>query len=329
MGTLSAHRNVRPARERLAVWAEQHWQAAKGAALGMRRSALATPLTVAVIGIALVLPAALALMVSNARVASAGMDAALDVSVYLKLRLSDSQGESARARIAARVDVQSARYVSPEQGLAEFRRWSGLGPALDALGRNPLPAAIVIRPKAHEGDPAAIDRLVEDLRALPEVEEVRFDGLWVRRYTSLLDALARLAELLGGLLALAVLLIIGNTVRLNVDSRRHEIDVLKRVGAEDAFVRRPFLYGGVWHGALGGLASLGLLDALVLLARGPVGRVAAAYGSSYQLSLPSAGLAALLVGGGALLGWVGAYAASHRQLRLMDPSEDDPVGRQR
>ncbi len=224
--------------------------------------------------------------------------------------------------------ILSGRFVSAEEGLAEFRRWSGLGPALDALGRNPLPAAIVIRPRAVEADPAAIDRLVEDLRALPEVEEVRFDGLWVRRYTSLLDALARLAELLGGLLALAVLLIIGNTVRLNVDSRRHEIDVLKRVGAEDAFVRRPFLYGGVWHGALGGLASLGLLDALVLLARGPVGRVAAAYGSSYQLSLPSAGLAALLVGGGALLGWVGAYAASHRQLRLMDPSEDDPVGRQ-
>ena len=148
MGTLSAQKNIRSMRERISVWAEQHWQAAKGAAQSMRRSALATPLTVAVIGIALVLPAALALMVSNARIASTGMDAALDVSVYLKPRVSDTQAGLVVARIAARADVQSARYVSPEEGLAEFRRWSGLGPALDALGRNPLPAAIEIG-RAH------------------------------------------------------------------------------------------------------------------------------------------------------------------------------------
>jgi cell division transport system permease protein len=284
---------------------------------------LASPLTIAVIGIALVLPAALLLMADNARLASRGLEAALDVSVYLKPHLADTQGRAVATRIATRTDVKSARYVSAEQGLADFRQWSGLSATLDAIGRNPLPAAIIVRPHDNASDPASIDRLVAGLQALPDVDSVQFDGLWVRRYTSLVDALARLAEILGGLLALAVLLIIGNTVRLDVDARRHEIEIMKLVGANDRFVRRPFLYGGLWYGLLGGLISVALLELLVLLARGPVSRVAATYASNYTVVPPSGALVGLLLVGGASLGWVGAYAAAHRQLRMIEPGRDD------
>jgi cell division transport system permease protein len=313
----------RPLHQQLRAWWEQHQDAARSALRRLLTAPLASPLTIAVIGIALVLPATLQVIADNARVASHGLDAALDVSVYLKGRLPDEPGRSLTAKIAARPDVQHARYVSSAEGLAEFRRWSGLGASLDALGRNPLPATIVVRPRAEFADPAAIDRLVASLQTVPEVDQVQFDGLWARRYGSLVDAVSRLAEILGGLLAVAVLLIIGNTVRLDVDARRHEIDVMKLVGASDGFVRRPFLYGGLWYGLLGGLAGAGLLELLVLLARGPVSRVAAAYGSAYALSAPSLTLLTLLVMGGAGLGWIGAWTAATRQLQAIEPGRDD------
>ena len=313
----------RPLHQVLRAWWEQHQEAGASALRRLRTAPLASPLTIAVIGIALVLPATLQVIADNARTASHGLDAALDVSVYLKGRLPDEQGRMLTAKIAARPEVQKARYISSAEGLAEFRRWSGLGPSLDALGRNPLPAAIIVRPRAEFIDPAALDRLVASLQTLAEVDQVQFDGIWARRYTSLVDAVSRLAEILGGLLAVAVLLIIGNTVRLDVDARRHEIEVMKLVGANDSFVRRPFLYGGLWYGLLGGIAGAGLLELLVLLARGPVSRAAAAYGSAYSLLAPSLPLLAILVLGGAALGWFGAWTAASRQLRAIEPGRDD------
>jgi len=313
----------RPLHHVVRIWWEQHQAAGQSALWRLARAPWASALTIVVIGIALVLPASLQVVADNARTASRGLDAALDVSVYLKGSLSDERARALTASLASRPEIQTTRYISPAEGLAEFRRWSGLGASLDALGRNPLPATIVVRPRANVSDPADLERLVASLQSLAEVDQVQFDGLWARRYSSLVGALSRLADLLGGLLGLAVLLIIGNTIRLDVDAQRHEIEVMKWVGASDGFVRRPFLYGGLWYGLLGGIAATGLLDLLVLLARGPVSRVAAAYGSAYAIASPSFTLVVLLVVGGGALGWFGAWIAAVRQLRAIEPGRDD------
>ena len=302
-------------------WLERHLQTLVASLGRLVRAPFGTVLTLGVIGIALALPACLELVVVNARAASGGWADALDLTVYLKPKLADHDAAQLAERIGARGDVASARLVSAAEGLAEFRRWSGLGAALDALSDNPLPAAIVVRPRVVTGaeDPAAVGVLAEALRALPGVDQVQLDTDWVRRFTAMLDALRRLVMVVALLLALAILLIVGNTIRLDIDARRAEIEVVKLVGGSDGFVRRPFLYGGFWYGLGGGLVGWLLTEAFVLTLAGPIGRVAAAYGSSFTLVGPDLPTSLLLIGGGAVLGWAGAFASATRHLRAIEP----------
>jgi cell division transport system permease protein len=303
------------------LWLERHLQTLVASLGRIARAPFGSLLTMGVIGIALALPAALGLVVDNARSASGGWQDALDLSVYLKPGVADRDGAQLTERIAARGDVDSARFVGPEEGLAEFRRWSGLGGALDALKDNPLPGLVVVRPRAPANGPdaAAVARLAGELRALPGVDQVQLDTQWVQRFTSILEALRRGVLLVAGLLGLAVLMIVGNTVRLDIDARRAEIEVVKLVGGSDGFVRRPFLYGGVWYGLGGGLLGWLLVEALVLALTGPVARVASAYGSAYALQGLGFGASFALLATGTSLGWIGAFISATRHLRRIEP----------
>ena len=302
-------------------WLERHLQTLIASLGRLARAPFGTALTVGVIGIALALPACLELVVVNARALSGGWASALDVTVYLKPHLPDHDAAQLAERIGARGDVASARLVTAAEGLAEFRRWSGLGAALDALTDNPLPASIVVRPRVTEGDgdPAAVGVLADALRTLPGVDQVQLDTDWVRRFTAILEALRRAVAVVALLLALAVLLVVGNTIRLDIDARRAEIEVIKLVGGSDGFVRRPFLYGGFWYGLGGGFVGWLLTEAFVLTLAGPIGRVAAAYGSGFAIAGPDLEASLALLGGGALLGWTGAFISATRHLRAIEP----------
>lgn len=302
---------------------DQHVAAARRAIRRLAAAHVATPLTVVVIALALVLPALLALMVENTRPVVRSLEAGRDIAVYLHIPLSDDDGRRLTERVGARADVVSARYVSPEAGMREFRQWSGLGSAIDALGRNPLPGAIIVRPRASPTDSTAIDRLATELRALPDVAHVQVNSAWIRRYASLVTTLTRVALVLGLLWMGSVLLIVGNTVRLHVDAERAQIEVFKLVGATDAYVRRPYLYEGACYGLLGGLVASAVLAVLVLILRAPVAEVAAAYGTVYPLQLPSGALLALLIVGGGGLGWLAAYGSATRQCRTVGPHPEE------
>jgi cell division transport system permease protein len=302
-------------------WAERHVQTLVASLGRLARAPFGTLLTVGVIGIALALPACLELVVANARALAGGWQDALNITAYLKPKLPDHDAAQLAERIGARGDVAAARLVTAAEGLAEFRRWSGLGSALDALADNPLPATIVVRPRAADdgADAAAVGALAE---ALPGVDQVQLDTDWVRRFTAILDALRRGVAVVALLLGLAVLLVVGNTIRLDIDARRAEIEVVKLVGGSDGFVRRPFLYGGFWYGLGGGVLAWILLEAFVVTVGGPVERIAAAYGSRFVLEGPGLleGLAILL--GGAVLGWLGAFVSATRHLRAIEPGLD-------
>jgi len=309
----------------LAGWLERHAQTFVASLGRLARAPFGTALTLGVIGIALALPASLQLVVQNARIASSGWQSALDLSVYLQPRLPEHDATQLAERIAARADVASARFVSAAEGLAEFRRWSGLGPALDALQDNPLPAMIVVRPRVAEGsgDVAAVERLAQALRPLPGVDQVQLDTEWVRRFAAILETLRHAAALFAALLGLAVLMIVGNTVRLDIDARRAEIEVVKLVGGSDGFVRRPFLYGGLWYGLGGAVVGWLLVEGLALSLAGPVGRIAAAYGSAFTLQGLGLQASLALLGSGTALGWLGAFVSATRHLRDIEPGHED------
>ncbi len=209
--------------------------------------------------------------------------------------------------------------MKADDALAEFRKDSGFGEALDALKDNPLPHALVVRPAAEFRDPALVDTLSADLRKIDGVDIVQLDTAWVSRFNAILDVVRRVVLLAAGLFALGILVIVGNTIRLDIENRRDEIEVTKLVGGSDGFVRRPFLYNGVWYGLGGGLVAWLTVTVVIALLGEPVQRIAGLYGSSFQLhGLGPAGSAVLLVGG-VLLGWLGSFIAATKEIRGIEP----------
>jgi cell division transport system permease protein len=215
--------------------------------------------------------------------------------------------------------VDEVTLIEADKALAEFRRSSGFGDALDALKDNPLPHALVVRPDAEYRQAAQVEALTAELRKIDGVDIVQLDTEWVSRFNAILDVIRRGVLLAAGLFALGILVIVGNTIRLDIENRRDEIEVTKLVGGSDAFVRRPFLYNGVWYGLAGGIVAGAIVAIVVAVLSGPVQRIAGLYGSQFELQgvgLP--GWAALLLGGAAL-GWLGSFIVATRELREIEP----------
>lgn len=310
----------RGADSRLRGWLLRHAQNLLGTLGRLSRQPVASLMTVAVIGIALALPASLYLLIVNGRALTGGLESAADVSVYLRNHVSPAAAAALAERLREREDVAAVRVIGPDEALAEFESRSGFGAALDALAENPLPATLIVRPARGHADPAAVAALAEALGALPEAELAQLDTEWVTRLDALLG-IVRLAVLLAAImLALGVVVIVGNTIRLDIQNRRAEIEVTKLIGASDGFIRRPFLYSGFWYGLGGGLFAVLLVAASLMSLSGAVGRVAGLYGSSFRLEGLSAGTGLALLGAGALLGWLGSWLAAARHMRQIEPA---------
>jgi cell division transport system permease protein len=300
-------------------WLERHFQTLVGSLGRLWQQPFATLLTIVVIGIALALPACLHVLVQNVRSASGGWSSALDISVYMKPDASLEQAQRAAERIRQRRDVDAVTLIEADAALAEFRRNSGFGAALDALKDNPLPHALVVRPDAEFREAGRVQTLSEELRKIEGVEIVQLDTEWVSRFNAILDVVRRGVFLAAGLFALGILVIVGNTIRLDIENRRGEIEVTKLVGGSDAFVRRPFLYNGVWYGLTGGITAGIIVAIVVAVLSDPVQRIAGLYGSQFELQgVGLVGWAALLLGG-ALLGWLGSFIVATRELREIEP----------
>lgn len=282
------------------------------------RAPVASLLTASVIGITLVLPAALHLVFKNLSALSYGWEGTVQASLFLAEDLDEAAGRRLADRIADRDGVAATEYISREAALAEFRRLSGLDAALDALAENPLPAVIVVRP-GGERSAAEIAALVESLGAEPGVARAQLDQAWLRRLYAILGVVERGVTLLAVLLGFAVLFIVGNTIRLDIENRRAEIEVMKLVGAPDAFVRRPFLYSGFWYGLAGGVLAWLLLGLCLLVLAGPVRELAGLYDSDVGLRGLGARGSLLLIAAGVALGWLGSAVTVSRRLRAIEP----------
>jgi len=253
------------------------------------------------------------------RVVTADLDDTVQLSTYLASGTTPAEANARAQSIAGVPGVAAAETVSPDEGLAEFRKHSGIGDALEALPENPLPWLVNVRPAPPHASAPAVEALAAEIRKMEGVDLVEADTAWVRRLHAIEDTMQQLVLVVAALLAAGVLGVVGNTIRLEIDGRRAEIEVTKLVGGSNGFVRRPFLYSGLWQGLAGGLVAVGLVTAGIVVLEPFVTRLAAAYGSPFVLQGLSIREWPLVVAGGAALGFMGAWLAAAYHLRRIEP----------
>lgn len=283
---------------------------------------LSTPasslLTWLVIAIALTLPGALYMAVNNMQQLSGHFEASGQMTVFLATDISEVDSSALRLKIASLDDVNKVDYISPAQALEEFTQYGGISEALSFLDENPLPAVLLVEPPLGIGK-NELDRLVAQLKTFDQVDSVQVDMAWVERLLALLALAQRLVAVVGVLLALAIVLVVGNTIRLSIAARTEEIRVIKLVGGTNAYVRRPFLYSGFWYGAIGGILAWLMLGLCWILLQGPVSDIAALYGADFYLQPLPFTPACLLIFSASLLGLIGSWWSVQRHLVAIEP----------
>lgn len=310
---------VSPGRRRpIAAWAIRHVSTAIAALGRLSRQPFASLMTVLVIGVTLALPAAMHLVIKNAQLISASWDNALDFSVYLQTDVTLDDAQRLVDIVSQRADVESVTLVAADDALREFREQSGFGEALDHLSVNPLPHTLVVRPSAANTE-VSMGLLNEELGNLPEADFVQVDTEWVQRFHAILSILERAITIGAGLLAAAIVVIIGNTIRLDIQNRREEIEVTKLIGASNAFVRRPFLYIGMWYGLGGGILALMLVGYGLYALEEPVTRLSGLYSNPFTAMALDLKESLIITGTGVMLGLVGSWVAAARHMRRIEP----------
>lgn len=305
----------------LSSWLNRHAQNAVGALGTLSRNPVATALTVTVIGIALALPAALGVLVQSGRALAGGWADVRDFSVYLAPGVALDRAEALARELRVKPGVESVRVISADLAVTELSKDPGFAGALAALESNPLPHTLVVRPLASM-DGAALETLGAEVQKSNGVDLVKLDLEWAKRLGAVLDFLRRLGLITGGLLIAAVVIVVGNTIRLDIQNRSAEIEVAKLLGATDAFVRRPFLYLGLWYGLLGGVVAMLILLIGLWALGGPITRLAGLYGSSFELGGATGSSLLAVLAGGVLAGWGGAWTAVARHLAAIQPKID-------
>lgn len=315
------------ANKRTSITAQSQWQAyiqhhrlmAVDSLQRLLSSFSSSLMTWLVLAIALSLPMTLYVSLENVKQLSRTWDQSSQMSVYLKTGTKDRFADALVTDLKSWPQVQAVEYISPDRALNEFKASTGLTDVIEGLDTNPLPGVISVIPNLGNKDNGGLEALEQRLLAQAHVASVQLDLLWVKRLYQFMDLGQRLVWALAALLGLAVLLIIGNTIRLSIESRRDEIRVVKLVGGTDAFVRRPFLYTGIWFGLGGGLIAWILLSAGLYWLSGPVERLISLYGSEFVLKGLGLGDSLLLIFDGVLLGWLGAWLAVSRHLSQIEP----------
>jgi cell division transport system permease protein len=301
------------------AWIDQHLYSLVSSLGRLWQRRGATLLTILVMALTLALPLLLEVAVRNLTRFSGALHDTREISAFLDVDADDRTQQETQTRIAALDGVGEVLARTPADGIEELRQLAGFAKALDVLDENPLPTVLRVSP-ASSLDAVAIKALAARIEAIDGVDFVQYDLVWRERLDLTLALATRVIWLIGALLALGALLVVGNTIRLDVAGRAEEIAIVQLLGGTNGFVRRPFLYAGVWYGALAaGLAVLGAMFAVWML-RGPVRALALSYGSDFALASLTWPLALGTLGAGIVLGWLGAFVASGRELAKGKPS---------
>ena len=307
-----------PLKRRARAWGRRQLYSLFSSLGSLVNNKVGTVLTVLVLGIAMVLPIGLYVTLNNLRGVDIQAEEWGSITVFLRPSVTEDEARELTAAINARADAH-ASSVSPDQGMEEFRAASGFGQALDVLDANPLPWVLLVQPRAQADENLAgvVETLAAWLSSQKAVDSIQLDYKWLKRLASLLRLGNALVTILSVMFSLAVVVVIANTIRMDVASRADEIEVLSLVGAGDSFIRQPFLYSGFWYGLMGSLLALALLYLCIAYLQVPLASLLDAYGNAFViLRLDPLQILFVLLGG-ALLGLLGAWVSVERYLRVL------------
>lgn len=284
------------------------------------RQPFATILTMLMIAIALALPACLYVFQNNLQFVTQQWNDAGQITLFLKSNINQKQLTSLRLLLNDSAEVEGIEYISADQAFEEFRQRNEFATLLEGLSENPLPATIIITPNDTAKYTDNLNTLVKSLENHPNVDYVQLDIKWLQRINAITNIVRRTVIVVGVMLAISVLLVVGNSIRADIENRREEIEVTKLIGATDRFIRRPFLYGGLWFGLIGGILALALVLTVLLIVKQPALELTRLYNSDFVLLFPSLaqcmGLLATSIG----LGLLGAWLAVSRHISKIEPS---------
>ena len=281
------------------------------------QSNLSTWITLAVIGIALCLPSSLYLLLQNLKSLTDDKREVPTISLFIKQNISEQQARDRGDLIQELSQIEKVVLVPRDEALADFRKITGFAETLETLDENPLPHVLVVTPQIDLiGNPTEdMQQLAEKLESYPEIDLVQMDLEWVSRLRSILRITERAIFIISSLLALTVLLVIGNTIKLNIENRKEEIEVSKLIGASSSYIRRPFLYTGIWYGLFGGVISLVLVHLALISFVAPVNELAKLYASTFVITGLSFSKTLYILLSSSALGLIGAWLAVGRHLR--------------
>jgi len=288
----------------------------------MARSLTTTINTILIIPITFLLPSLLYVIIKSSEGLSDSWQGRPQISVFLQKQVSDSEAQLIFQEIQLHPSIELAEFITPKQALEEFRLLSGsanLEEELAFLGSNPLPPSIVLMPSKAEAKPASLSTLKDQLSKIEGIDSIRLDLDWTERFNAILNVVKRVGLLLSGLLALALVLIVGGTIKLLIYNRRDEIEITKLVGGTNTFVRRPFLYYGGLFGLFGSIVTLIFLRLAAELVEQPLAQLASLYQrQSLLYSLQAWELLSLILIG-TILGWLAARWSVAQHLWKIKP----------
>ena len=302
----------------MSVWLAHHWYAFVLALKRLAGAPIGNLLSIIVIGIAFSLPAGIYMLLGNLQAFSTQVSGAPQLSLFLELDTNGDEVAQIAARLKEHPQVASFEFIPRDSALEQLKQSNGLADLVDSLERNPLPDAFVIN--ARSLSPAALEELHAELQKWPRIEHVQLDSAWAKRLDALIN-LGRLAVLmLAALLGFALVAVTFNTIRLQILTKRDEIEVSKLIGATNGFIRRPFLYFGAIQGMAGGMAAWLIISLGIHLIDDELRNLMRLYVVDfplYHLS-PEDSLTLLLLS--ACLGWVGAWLSVANHLWQIEPS---------
>ena len=294
-------------------WLAAHLQAAERALKRLVATPIASLLSVLVIGVAIMLPLGLYSVFANITAAASRLNTEPNVNVYLQVAATDAEAKEIEKRLKALPNANDVRFISREVALAEMRRVANMADLLAGLESNPLPHAFLIKPKSAE--PSALDGMRKEIAALSKVDTVVMDFEWAKKLKRFAVFAERIVVLLGLLLALAVVFVTGNTIRLQILTQKDEIEVSRLIGATKRFIRRPFLYYGACQGFLAGVVAILAMTALIGWASAEVQALTVSYASDFAIKYLSSVQILVVISIGTVLGWLGGFLSVSLYLR--------------